>query len=223
MELGAAYAMATQLLRQHGLGDWHVVFDRAKTRAGVCRSDARQIGLSAALTRLHAEPEVRDTVLHEIAHALVGPRHGHDTVWQAAALRIGCSAQRCLPPDAPRVAAPWVGTCPAGHTTGRHRRPERVAICRRCVGPARKRVFEWRHLGRSVPMHPQYDAELAALQGVMPLPEPPPVAVGARVRVVASGRFCGAVGPVVKRGRTRFHVRVGEGVVTVPLAYVAPA
>lgn len=222
MELGAAHAMATQLLRQHGLGDWHVVFDRAKTRAGVCRSAARQIGLSAALTRLHAEPEVRDTVLHEIAHAMVGPRHGHDPVWRAAALRIGCSAQRCLPSDAPRVAAPWVGTCPEGHTTARHRRPERVAICRRCAGPLQTRVFEWRHLGRSVPMHPQYAAELAAVRGV-PLPAPAPVAVGARVRVMAPGRFCGAVGSVVKRGRTRFHVRVREGVVTVPFAYVEPA
>ncbi len=221
MELGAARVMATQLLRQHGLGDWQVVFDRAKTRAGVCRADARQIGLSAPLTRLHAEEEVRDTVLHEIAHALVGPRHGHDASWRAVALRIGCSALRCVPPDAPRVETPWTGTCPAGHTVGRHRRPERVAICRRCDGAPAERVFDWRHFGRRVPMHPRYVAELAALNGIDTL-VPAPVTVGARVRVVAPGRFCGTVGAVVKRGRTRFHVAVREGVVTVPFAYVEP-
>jgi len=32
---------------------------------------------------------VRDTLLHEIAHALVGTAHGHDEVWKAKCLEIG--------------------------------------------------------------------------------------------------------------------------------------
>ena len=55
-----------------------VAYDSAKRRAGVCRFATQTLGLSAPLTTLHSEVEVRDTILHEIAHALVGPRHGHD-------------------------------------------------------------------------------------------------------------------------------------------------
>ena len=33
--------------------------------------------------------------MHEIAHALVRKGHGHDAVWKAKALSIGCDGQRC--------------------------------------------------------------------------------------------------------------------------------
>ena len=115
MDPRAALALARGLLAEHGLDDWRVGLDRAKTRAGACRFARREITLSAPLTRLHSEAEVRDTILHEVAHALVGPSHGHDDVWRATALRIGCSGQRCVPADAPRVEGPWRGTCPRGH------------------------------------------------------------------------------------------------------------
>ena len=90
----------------------------------------QEIGLSAPLTAVHPDEEVRDTILHEIAHALVGPRHGHDEVWRAMALRIGCSGERCVSDDAPGIEGDWVGTCPAGHRVTRHRRPERPSSCR---------------------------------------------------------------------------------------------
>ncbi len=227
MELAAARELAEQLVDLHGLRGWHVVFDRAKTRAGVCRPARREIGLSAALTRLHAEAEVRDTILHEIAHALVGPSHGHGPVWKAKARELGCPADRCLSPDAPRPPAPWVGICPAGHTAERHRRPERVASCRRCApdfDPSH--LFDWRYHGRSVPMHPSYVAEQRLL--AQPAASGGPVTairrlrVGERVRVTAPGRFNGVVGQVVKRGRTRYHVRVDGYVLTVPFPAVEP-
>ena len=40
----------------------------------------------------HADIDhIRDTILHEIAHALVGPCHGHDAVWRQKAREIGCT------------------------------------------------------------------------------------------------------------------------------------
>ncbi|WP_240917889.1 SprT family zinc-dependent metalloprotease [Phycicoccus sp. HDW14] len=103
MEVQQALAMGRRLLREHGLDGWSIVADRAKTRAGVCRFGRRQIGISAPLTALHSEDEVRDTLLHEIAHALVGPEHGHDEVWRATAVRIGCSGSGACPPT-PRAS-----------------------------------------------------------------------------------------------------------------------
>lgn len=145
MDIDDAVAQAEYLLRCHGLVGWRIVIDRAKTRAGVCRFARREIGLSGPLTALHSPAEVHDTVLHEIAHALAGPQHKHDAVWRAEATRLGCSTRACLPPGAPRVEAPWVGTCPAGHTISRHRRPSRRGSCSRC-GPtySPEHVFEWR-------------------------------------------------------------------------------
>lgn len=166
MELGAARRMAQTLMRENGLHGWTLVLDGARTRAGVCRPATRQIGLSRVLTPLHDESEVRDTVLHEIAHALVGASHGHDAVWRAKARELGCSPQRCLPATAARVPGAWQGACPAGHTLTRHRRPSRVASCRACT-PAfdPSALLTWTYRGRRVPMGSGYEAELALVTG----------------------------------------------------------
>ncbi len=104
MDLRDAYAMAEHLLVRHGLTDWQVAYDNAKRRAGVCRYRDRTIGLSAPLTALHSEEDVRDTILHEIAHALAGPEHGHDDRWREVAMSIGCTGERCVSTDSPAVS-----------------------------------------------------------------------------------------------------------------------
>ena len=221
MDLTTAYTMARGLLDEHGLAEWTLTFDRAKKRAGVCRAEARTIGLSAPLTRLHDEVEVRDTVLHEIAHALVGPHHQHDAVWRRQVLEIGGSPQRCVPSEAPRVTAPWLGVCPAGHTAERHRRPERVMSCRQCsprFSPLH--LFEWTRDGRPAVMHPNYVAELRGLAEGRALRL---LGVGQRARVIVPGELEGVVGTVVGRGRTSYHLRVREGVVRVVFAGAEPA
>ena len=165
MKLTEAHSLATDLMAHHGLTSWRLVFDNAKTRAGVCRPGRREIGLSRALTGLYAETAVRDTILHEIAHALVGAQHGHDAVWRARAQAIGCTGARCVPESAARVDAPWAGACPEGHEFQRHRRPTRVMSCSRC-SPRFSAVtlIAWRFHGRTVPVDAQYEAELAGLR-----------------------------------------------------------
>ncbi len=220
MQLTAAAHLGRALLDEHGLHDWGLVFDRAKRRAGICREDLRQIGLSTALTELHSEAEVRDTILHEVAHALVGVRHGHDRVWKAAARRIGCSGERCLSPDAPAVDGAWLGLCSAGHRVTRHRRPERPMTCKLCAPTFDlEHLITWTHHGRTVAMTPRYAAHLRRLLVQPPLgPAGPPARVGERMRVIAQGRYEGVVGTLVKRGRTRYHLEVRGGVLTVPFS-----
>lgn len=221
MELDQARRLAQELMAQHGLTGWRFEFDRAKRRAGICRHAQRVIGLSAPLTRLHPDAEVRDTLLHEIAHALAGPRAGHGPVWAATARRIGCSAERCVPEDAPSVPGSWVGVCSRGHSVDRHRRPERVLLCTRCGDrPTAERVFEWLHHGRPASMHPNYVDELRALREGRRLVR---LGVGCRARITVPGDYFGRVGTVVKTGRTRYHVKVREGVLQVVHAGVEPA
>jgi hypothetical protein len=221
VELDQAWRLAHELMNEHGLAGWRLEFDRAKRRAGICRHGERVIGLSAPITRLHPETEVRDTLLHEIAHALAGPRAGHGPVWVATARRIGCSAERCVPEDAPAVPGSWVGVCPRGHSVDRHRRPERVLLCTLCRDrPTTERVFEWLHHGRPASMHPNYADELRALLEGRRLVR---LGVGCRARITVPGDYFGRVGTVVKTGRTRYHVKVREGVLQVVHAGVEPA
>jgi predicted SprT family Zn-dependent metalloprotease len=221
VDLGDAFAMGEYLLEVHGLDDWEVSYDNAKRRAGICKFGEQTLGLSAPLTAVHSEADVRDTILHEIAHALVGPRHGHDAHWRRAAIAIGCSGERCAPADAPSAPAAWLGTCPSGHTLDRHRRPERVLTCGLCSPTFDlAHVYAWTHHGRPVVLHPNYEAELDRLREgrhTVLLP------VGARVRVTVAGEHQGTVGRVAKRGRTSYHLRAGRRLLRVPFAWVEPA
>lgn len=152
MDLDAAADLATELMTRHGPAGWSFRFDRARVRAGACHHNTRTISLSPWITAAHDEAQVRDTLLHEIAHALVGPRHGHDAVWQARAREIGASGERCYQGgDEPVVPGRWQGRCAAGHVVHRHRRPTRVLVCTRCRGGSTlRRVLRWEHDGRVV-------------------------------------------------------------------------
>jgi predicted SprT family Zn-dependent metalloprotease len=221
VDLRDAFAMAEYLLEVHGLDDWDVSYDNAKRRAGICHFAEQTLGLSAPLTAVHSEEDVRDTILHEIAHALVGPRHGHDATWQRVARSIGSTGERCVSPDSPAAPAAWLGTCPGGHSIERHRRPERVMTCGLCSSAFDlDHVYTWTHHGRPAVLHPNYEAELARLREgrhTVLLP------VGARVRVTVAGEFEGTVGRVAKRGRTSYHLRAGRQLLRVPFAWVEPA
>lgn len=153
-----AARLARALMNEHGLGHWSFQFDRSVRRFGVCNFGTQTIGLSQRLATLNEEARVRNTILHEIAHALVGPGHHHDAVWRRKALAIGCDGRTCV--DSRTVAlpeAPWVGTCPAcGKTTERHRltKKGRTLACGRCCrgryNPAFQLVWEKKRLTRTV-------------------------------------------------------------------------
>ena len=65
--------LARSLMDASGLFDWRFRFDHARRRAGVCTHATRTISLSGPLTDLYDADTVRAVILHEIAHALVGP------------------------------------------------------------------------------------------------------------------------------------------------------
>lgn len=104
-EVNEAIACCNQLLQQYGLWEqgWRTKTDRARTRAGSCRHSSRTITLSAPIIALNSWQATLDTIRHELAHALVGPGHAHDRVWQEMAVRLGAEPKaRCTSktPDA---------------------------------------------------------------------------------------------------------------------------
>ena len=125
-----ALALGSRLMNEHGLAGWRVKLDHARRRAGQCDFTAKTISLSRHYVR-HAETHhIRDTILHEIAHALVGPKHGHDAVWRQKAREIGCTANRCH--TLSFSAAKWIMQCPNGcFAVERHRRKLGL-VCGKC-------------------------------------------------------------------------------------------
>ena len=72
MEFQEVERMGRELMVVHGLGDWHFGWNRRKRALGLCRYQERRIELSAYFVRDNEAEIVRETILHEIAHALTG-------------------------------------------------------------------------------------------------------------------------------------------------------
>ena len=119
---------------------WTFGFDLAPSRAGVCRYQERRIDLSVSYCLAATRSDIQDTILHEIAHAIVGPRHNHDKVWKAKAREIGCLGERCH--RVHHTAAKWVGECRCGQQWFRQvlqRRMMSNRVCAKCLGEIRWR------------------------------------------------------------------------------------
>ncbi len=112
---------------------WTFHWDEAKTLHGRCYHRSKRITLSRPIALLNTEEAAEDTLLHEIAHALAGPKAHHGPAWKAVARSIGCTATRCAPATAARVPAPWEATCECGKKFKRHRRSSRKMWCSACV------------------------------------------------------------------------------------------
>lgn len=89
MDLQAAVNLAKKLMSQHKLVGWKFRFVNSGEVQGSCNHLTKTITLDWPHTELSKEAEVRDTILHEIAHALVGAGHGHDRTWQLKCVEIG--------------------------------------------------------------------------------------------------------------------------------------
>ena len=128
--LADAIETATDLMLEHGLVGWRVKLDHARRRAGQCDYNTQIISLSRLYVRNADTAHIRDTILHEIAHALVGPNHGHGAVWRQKAREIGCTATRCHTLNFSK--ARWLMACPNGcFSVERHRRKSGL-VCTSC-------------------------------------------------------------------------------------------
>lgn len=133
MEILEAKELAHSLMKEHGLFDkgWKFEFNNRKKSFGVCSYNLKTIFLSKPITALNDVFEVKDTILHEIAHALVPIGHGHDAVWKAMAKKIGCNAERLGVYETPK--GKYIGTCKqCGHTYFMHKKPKRHRSCAKC-------------------------------------------------------------------------------------------
>lgn len=131
-----------------GLEGFTFEWDRSVRRAGCCHHRTKTISLSYHYVNANLADnpdDVRDTVLHEIAHALAGPGEGHGQVRKDICVRIGARPVRCY--DSQRIVMPkgkYIGKCPnCKKDFSRHRKPRAgVRWCIAC-GPE-KGIFQYK-------------------------------------------------------------------------------
>lgn len=127
--------LAQRLMEQHGLMEkgWRFKFDRAKTICGQCDFDHRVISISKHYATDPKVPnsDIKNTILHEIAHALAGCQASHGPLWKAIAIGIGC--------DGATTNKTWRGapskyriSCKCGAINARRHKITRRKVCGKC-------------------------------------------------------------------------------------------
>lgn len=134
--------LARELLAEHmpATADrWRIEWGDAKRLFGVCYPRRRIIRFSRYLIVRASAAEMRNTVIHEVAHAIAGPGVGHGAKWRRIERALGGNGdvRHSIPQEV--VDYKWRTECPNGHTGYRNRR-DRVA-CGRCTD-----VFDERYL-----------------------------------------------------------------------------
>lgn len=140
-------ALALELMDEYGLlPEWSLKFDRAHKRAGYASRADHVLSLSAPLMSIWPMSHCRDTILHEIAHALTSG--GHDAAWRAKCREIGADPTRTWGDNGEaRIASKYTGTCPNGHVLHRDRMTKRTQhiSCGECSPRFNKNyMFTWK-------------------------------------------------------------------------------
>lgn len=146
MELYIAEQLAWDKMKEYGLvaNRWTFDFLNSKNVFGRVYYQERILLLSADLVLLNDEPEIMDTILHEIAHALAGPGAKHGPVWQRYCRELGCRPEARYDPDKHNVNMPkkkFIGVCPNGHKIEKDRLPKGMRGCGKC-----SKTFDERYL-----------------------------------------------------------------------------
>jgi predicted SprT family Zn-dependent metalloprotease len=134
LNLFDAEILAKELISRYNPG---VTFawSRTKNTFGDYHYSGRILRLSKVLTPMRPESEVRNTIMHEIAHSLVPPGTKHGRAWQLQMLKFGLKPEACSKTvaDLSKVPGAWAGICPSGHIVGRWmRKPSVVRSCSKC-------------------------------------------------------------------------------------------
>lgn len=164
-----AMTMGRQLMAQH-LGansPWRfrIMDTRGRRKLGCCCYNVLTIILTGWYVDHNDEAAVRDTILHEIAHALAGSKAGHGPAWKAMAEKIGAQPNRLTRSDTiNRPTGAYKAVCPAcAQAYYRNSMPRmgRRHFCR-CKPIGERQELTWQYSKPTIIL----SAKNAAAQGV---------------------------------------------------------
>lgn len=99
-----------------------------KRSLGYCDYDTKEIALSKFHALKNPLEVTRNTVLHEIAHALAGYEANHGPKWKAICRKIGAIPERCAKLEV--TGHKWEVSCKC-NVYKYYRRPK-VGVCAKC-------------------------------------------------------------------------------------------
>lgn len=120
-----------------GLADWNINFSYAKRTLGHCNCSNKLISISDAYMKANPFDIMKDTLLHEIAHALHFEKTGktdHGKQWKEFARDVGCKPRRCADLSEINLPAPkYTGKCTScGNVTNFYRKVRKTYSCNIC-------------------------------------------------------------------------------------------
>jgi len=127
---------ANALIGQYGLDaqGWRFSFNNSGRHLGLCKYFNKMIQLSKKWVINLKEDEIKDTILHEIAHAIVGPFKGHGKEWKQVCVQIGARPTAKFKPKKEQIPYAWKSVCPeCGTWVGHFRKPRVGRHCRKCI------------------------------------------------------------------------------------------
>jgi hypothetical protein len=142
-ELAVVQMQARNLMDQYGLHDWTLRFGAGSKQAGLCERGLKRLTFSGPLFSIWTQDHCRNTILHEIAHALTT---GHHTAeWRRVFISMGGNGKTGWDNSDGRPTLPprFIGTCPRGHIIKKNRRDK--TSCSTC-NPRRfdsRYLFTW--------------------------------------------------------------------------------
>ena len=127
------YELATRLMSKHNLFGWKFKFTGEVRTLGRCYYSTKEIGYSKHFLHLPYE-EIKDVLLHEIAHVLAGPSAGHGTLWKIKAREVGARPERCYQGEhkASKQPKQYLYCKNCGKTRAIFRKPKYTKSCGNC-------------------------------------------------------------------------------------------
>ena len=163
MNLHSAQYLARTLMKEHGLTGWVFAYSKSLNTLGTCHWDTKTLKLSLSWTFKGDDARVRNTILHEISHALCGAGHGHDAVWRARAISIGCTGERCSTITHDRPEKRYLAVCATHGTVAQFSKKLRVQrSCPKCHSK-----FDTRYLVRLTP-NPKFFEQFSQIAAERP-------------------------------------------------------
>jgi predicted SprT family Zn-dependent metalloprotease len=126
--------LAHDLMTKHDLlsKGWYFQFVDRRRPLAFCNHFRKQIAMSAQYGMYNTKEDITDTILHEIAHALVDAKHNHDKTWKEKCIEIGARPEKyawnvIMPPGK------YTGRCPAcSHEVQFYSRVRKSKACTKC-------------------------------------------------------------------------------------------
>lgn len=105
MLLPEVLTLAEELLEETGLdrAGWTIRFERSSFEAGSCDYSSKEIRLAVSSMLAYDDEDVRQVIIHEMAHALLPPGAGHEKLWRAKVKELGGVPKKFAPKPEPTM------------------------------------------------------------------------------------------------------------------------